>query len=109
MADSWSPGTAEVARVHGRQIFGVVGVGGHAEANLREVLLVGAAHERRQPCRPADDEREHTRRERIERSGMTYASEADRAADDRHDVVGRRAGGFVDDENTVHAMLNAEC
>ncbi len=108
MADSWSPGTVEVVVSTAEQIFGVVRVRGQAEANLRDVLFVGAAHERRQPCRPADDEREHTRRERIERAGVPYASEADRAADDGHDVMGRRAGGFVDDENTVHHS-NAEC
>ncbi len=89
--------------------FGVVGLSSRPDPNPRDVLLVGAAHERREPGGAADDEREHTGRERIEGSGMADARQADRATHDRDDVVRGRAGGFVDDKYTVHVMLNADC
>jgi hypothetical protein len=40
---------------------------------------------------------------------MADARQADCSTHDRDDVVRGRAGGFVDDENAVHVMLNAEC
>ena len=54
-----------------------------------------------------DDERQHTRRQRIERSRVADPRDADRSTHDRDDVVRRRPGGFVDDKNAVHD--NAEC
>ena len=46
-------------------------------------------------------ENEETRRERIERAGVTDARDAEHAARTRHDVVGRRARRLVDEEGAV--------
>ena len=89
--------------------FGVVGLSSRPDPNPRDVLLVDAAQERREPGGAADHKREHTGRERIEGSGMADAGQADRSTHDRDDVVRGRAGGFVDDKNAVHVILNAEC
>ena len=54
----------------------------------RVVFLVGAAQERREPRRAADDERQHAGRERIERAGVADARVRQRAP---HDARRRRA------------------
>jgi hypothetical protein len=40
---------------------------------------------------------------------MADVRQSDRSTHDRDDVMRGRAGGFVDDENAVHVILNAEC
>ena len=86
----------------------VVGLGRKPEPDCRFVFLVGAAQERRQPGRASDDEREHACRERIERPGMADPRRAERPPDPRHDVMRRRTGRFVDDQDTVKSAFSSQ-
>ena len=75
----------------------------------RVVLFLGGRKKLREPRRLADDERQHARRERIERAGMADlhsigdrpSSIAERRRMHGDDVVRRRSGRLVDDDDAV--------
>ena len=82
-------------------------LGRDTEAHHRLVGLRSAAQEFGETRRASDDERQHAARVRIERAGVADAPLANRAPHPRHDVVRRRADGFIDDENAVHRVANS--
>src|SRR5439155_14023534 len=71
------------------------------------IILLAAAQERCESSRASDDERQHARRQRIERARMADARSVQRPPYARHDVVRRRSRGFVDDEDAVQYQLPA--
>ena len=79
-------------------------VGCEAETDDRFVGLVAGAQESSQPRRTADDERQHARRQRIERAGVPDPPLAQDAPHSRDDVVRRGTGRLVDDEQAVHRV-----
>ena len=81
--------------------LGIVGVGRDAQADVGKVLLVVADEELREAGGLADEQDEEAGRERIERAGVADARRHQRAARTRHDIVGRRARRFVDEERAV--------
>src|SRR5262249_12143238 len=72
------------------------------EAHVRDVRLLVGHQELREPRRVAHEHHEQSRRQRIERAGVADARGLQGAAHDGHDVVRRRAGGFVDEKGAVH-------
>jgi hypothetical protein len=85
-----------------RNAFRIVCIGGRAEPNSGDVLLVGAGEEDGEPGRASDDERQHASRKRIERTGVPDAFDAESASDDGDDVVRGWSGGLIYDENAVN-------
>ena len=83
-------------------LFGVVGRRRPAQPDAGDVFLLVDGQELREPRRPADHQRQHAGRQRIERAGVADPRDADRPPHPRHDVVRRGSGGFVDDQDAVH-------
>src|SRR5439155_8940186 len=69
-----------------------------AEGDGRVVDFGLAIDEREKASSASDEQNKQTGREWIERAGMPDAARVYAASDDRHDVVGRYAGGFVDEQ-----------
>ena len=82
----------------------VVLVGRASERDGGFVGLVAGGQELREAGRAADDERQHAGRHRIERAGVPDARDAQRAPRQRHNVVGGRSFGLVDDEDAFDDM-----
>ena len=80
----------------------VVGGGREAEPQRRTVRLLARGQEAREPRRAAEAQRQDARREGVERARVADAPRPERAARAVDDVVRRRAGGLVDDEDAVH-------
>jgi hypothetical protein len=83
--------------VSNRLTVSVRGIRADAQSDDRSVPLIASAHEPRQPRGATDHERQHTGRERIERSRMTDTPLLQAAPHARDDIVGRGAGRFIDD------------
>ena len=82
----------------GPRPLAVVGVRRHAEADDRVVRLVVTAQKPGQPGRPTEHERKEAGRGRIERAGVADAPFAEGTPHARDDLMGSRAGRFVNEE-----------
>ncbi len=87
--------------------LGVVGVGGRAEDDAREIGLLGGGEVRCEPRGGAHEHHEHAGGHRVEGAGVADALLAERAAHAVHDVVAGEAFGLVHDEDAGKATLAA--
>src|SRR4029079_5506483 len=78
----------------------VVGIGFPPERDRRVADLRPAVDERQQPRAASNEENEQPRGKRVEGARMSDASRMYAASNNRHDVVRRYAGGFVDEEES---------
>jgi hypothetical protein len=79
-----------------RPTLGITRISPDAELQNGAVAFVGAADEPREPRCASEDQRQHSGRRRVERSGVADAALAERTPDPGNDVVRGRAGGFID-------------
>src|SRR5262249_22214670 len=73
-----------------------------AECDCRFVRLVARAHEPREPCGAAEDERQHAGGHRIERPRVADGALLQRSTHTDDDVMRRRPFRLVDDDEAVH-------
>src|SRR5262249_42767313 len=85
-----------------RLAFGIRRVRPLTECDCRLVRLVARAHEPRQPCGAAEDERQHAGGHRIERPRVADGALLQRSTHTDDDVMRRRPFRLVDDDEAVH-------
>jgi len=93
--------TRDGQRRFARDLAGrVVGVRLRAEGDRRVVHFRLAVDERHQARSASEEQNQQPGRKRIECTGVPDPSGVHTPPDDRHDVVRRHAGGFVDEQET---------
>src|SRR4030095_3649177 len=80
----------------------VLSVGGVAEFDGRDVLLVETNQELNKPCCSADATHQHPCCKRIECAGVPDPLRAGSATNTRNDVVRSETFGFVDNNSAQH-------
>ncbi len=83
----------------------IVGVGGETKPDRAGIPLCILFEELRQPREASQQQRQHPRRHRIERAQVANRRLPRQLTHLRHHVVRCDAGGFVDEQKTIHSSF----